>query len=79
MHVPPLHLSLVVQKLLSLQVLPFVVADGAHVPVDPQAWHCAHDVTLQQNPSVHIPESHCELVVHACPALSLQPPGVRQT
>ncbi len=77
---PLVHLSPVVQALPSLHVLPLVFVDGPHVPVDPHAWHCVeHDVTLQQTPSVHMPESHCVPIVHAWPAVSLHPPGLRQT
>jgi len=76
-HVPLSHVSVCVQALPSLQVVPFAAAGFEHVPVNglhvPTAWHWSDAVHVTGFAPVHVPLSHASVCVHALPSLHVVP------
>jgi hypothetical protein len=76
-HVPAWHVSVWVQALPSLQLVPSVFAGFEHTPVPvlhvPAVWHWSLAVHVTGFPPVHVPVWHVSVCVQAFPSLQLLP------
>jgi len=76
-HVPLWHVSVCVQALPSLHVVPFAAIGFEHVPVDglhvPAVWQESDAVHVTGFAPVHVPLWHVSVCVHALPSLQVVP------
>ena len=86
-HTPVWHVSVWVQALPSLHVLPFVALGLLHTPLvvlqTPTAWHWSKAVHTTRLPPVQVPLWQVSVWLHALPSLHAVPStldaGVEQT
>ena len=76
-HVPLWQLSVTVQALPSLQLVPLAAVGFEQTPVlglhVPAVWHWSSAVQVTGLDPVHVPLSHASLCVHALPSLQVAP------
>jgi hypothetical protein len=76
-HVPDWHVSLWVQALPSVHVVPFAAMGFEHAPVAvsqvPATWHWSEAVQVTGLEPAHVPDWHVSVWVHALPSLQVVP------